>query len=100
MTLLEILHTIHNERIKGLVNVDDWNFMDVDHLKSMGFDFDGDYVMTLESPMMKLYKKKHPKGEFFYLEEEKGGVKIFPSFDKVVEFFDHYSQPEIDKEIG
>ena len=100
MLLKELLHTTQAEKIKGLVNIDDWKFQDVDHLTAMGFDFDGDFAMAMEAPPMKVYKKKHPKGEFFYLEEDGKGIKVFKNFDQMVEYFDHYSQPEIDKEIN
>jgi hypothetical protein len=99
MTLKEILHTIHDEQVKGLVNIDDWKFPDVDHLRTMGFDFDGDFVMGMDSPSIKIYKKKQPQGECFVIEDDKG-PKVFSNFDKVVEFFDHYRQPEIDKDLS
>ena len=98
MTLTEILHTIQDDKEKGLVNIDDWKWADADHLKTMGFDFDGDYVMSMKDPAIKVYKKKSPQGEIFMVEAEKQQSKAFQQFDQVVEFFDHYSQPEIDKE--
>jgi hypothetical protein len=98
MTLIEILHTIQDDKEKGLVNIDDWKWADADHLKTMGFDFDGDYVMSMKDPSIKVYKKKSPQGEIFMVEAEKQQPKAFQQFDQVVEFFDHYSQPEIDKE--
>ena len=98
MKLTEILHTVSNEKEQGLINVDDWKMMDADHLKSMGFEFDGDYQMSLKSPEIKVYKKKFPQGEFFVVKAEDQQPQVFKEFEEVINFFDHYSQPEIDKE--
>ncbi len=98
MTLIEILHTVAEEKKSGLVNIDDWKMMDADHLKSMGFEFEGDYHMTLDAPHIRVYKKKFPQGECFVVEAEKNPPQIFKTFEDVINFFDHYSQPEIDKE--
>lgn len=97
MKLLEILHTIKDERQKNLVNVDDWKWADADHLKTMGFDFDGDYGMVLKDPHIRIYQKENPEGSFV-VEDKTKGTRVFQSFDQVVEYFDHYSQPEIDKQ--
>ncbi len=98
MKLSEVLHTVSAEKKRGLINIDDWKFTHADHLKNMGFDFDGDYVMSMKSPEIKVYKKKFPQGEFFVVESKDNGIKIFPEFEQVIEFFDKYPQPEIDKE--
>lgn len=98
MKLTEILHTVSDEKKQGLINIDDWKFTHADHLKNMGFDFDGDYVMSLKAPQIRVYKKKLPQGECFVVEAEKQGAKMFPTFEEVIEYFDHFPQPEIDKE--
>ena len=98
MKLSEILHTVAEEKKSNLINVDDWKFADADHLKTMGFEFDGDYVMSLKDPTIKIYKKKMPQGECFVIEEDGKGVRIFQEFEQVIDYFDHYPQPEIDKE--
>lgn len=98
MKLVEILHIVSDEKKKGLINIDDWKWADVDHLKTMGFDFDGDYTMSLENPNIKVYKQKTPQGECFVVEEDKKPSQFFKEFEQVIEYFDHYSQPEIDKE--
>ena len=104
ITLKEILHTIGEEKKSGLINIDDWKWTEVDHLATMGFGFDSDYYMrTNKDPIMKIYKKKETdpetgkEEEFFYLEEEKKSVKRFKSFNDLIDFFDTYEQPEIDK---
>lgn len=98
MRLSEILHTIHDENKKGLINVDDWKWADADHLRTMGFDFDGDYVMSLkEEPHIRVWKQKLPQGECFVVEDEKG-KRVFRDFEQVIKYFDSYPQPEIDKE--
>lgn len=98
MKLLEILRTIAGDRQSDKVHIDDWKWADADHLKTMGFDFDGDYVMSLKEPDIKVYKKKSPKGECFVVEEKERGIRLFKEFDQVIDYFDHYPQPEIDKE--
>lgn len=97
MKLLEILHTLRDERKTNFVNIDDWKFADADHLKSMGFDFDGDYKMTISDPDISVSKIKLSNGECWVIEA--GGKKqYFRKFEEIVNFFDHYSQPEIDKQ--
>lgn len=98
MKLAEILHVISDEKQTGLINIDDWKWADADHLKTMGFEFDGDYVMSLKSPPIHIYKKKQPEGECFFIEEKGKPTKACRNFDEVVQYFDTYSQPEIDKE--
>jgi len=98
MKLTEILHTVSEEKKKGLINIDDWKFTHADHLKNMGFEFDGDYVMSLKAPEIRVYKKKFPQGEFFVVESEDNGSKIFREFEEVINYFDKFPQPEIDKE--
>jgi hypothetical protein len=98
MKLLELLNMVKDEKAKGQIHIDDWRWADADHLKSMGFEFDGDYMMSLTSPSIKIHKTKTPKGEVFVVDEGKKGQKAFADFEKVIEYFDHYSQPELDKE--
>jgi hypothetical protein len=98
MKLSEILHIVSDEKKQGLINIDDWKFTHADHLKNMGFDFNGDYEMSLKSPVIKVYKKKTPQGEMFFVEAEKQGTKMFRDFEEVINYFDHFPQPEIDKE--
>lgn len=98
MKLSEIIHRIYDEKEKQFVNIDDWKWADVDHLKTMGFDFDGEYSMSLKSPPIQIYKKKHPQNEIFYIEEKGTPTKTYLTFDDVIKYFDTYPQPEIDKE--
>jgi len=107
ISLKEILHIIGDEKKSGLIPIDDWKWPDVDHLATMGFGFDGDYYMRTEKPpRMTVYKKKDksPSGENeenFYLEEEgeksEKKVKVFKIFNDLIDYFDTYSQPEIDE---
>lgn len=99
MKLSEVLHMVRDEHQKGLVNLDDWKWADLDHLKTMGFEFDGEYTVSLEHPNIKIYKRKNPDGkEVFIVEDEDKGTKSFNEFDDIIQFFDSYTQPEIDKE--
>lgn len=98
MKLLELLHVMSDEKTKGLINIDDWKMTEADHLKTMGFEFDGDYHMSLQSPELKVYKKKFSQGECFVVEGDDRSPRAFPDFDQLVQYFDSYSQPEIDKE--
>lgn len=104
IALTELLNTIANEKKSGLVNIDDWRWPDVDHLISMGFEFGDDHHLnTPKEPRITVYKKKDldettgQKSECFYVEEKKRGVKRFKKFSDVIEYFDSYSQPELDK---
>lgn len=100
MKLSEILNLVNDDKKKGLICIDDWKFNDAAHLQDMGFEFDGDFVMSLKDPPMKVYKKNQPNGEWFYLEEEDKGIQIFQEFEQVIKYFDTYSQPDIDKEMN
>ena len=99
ITLLELLHKLQDEKKNNLVNVDDWKFADVDHLKNMGFDFDGDYKLTLSDPEISVSQMKNQQGEYWVIEAE-GKKNYFKKFDDVINFFDHYPQPEIDRQRG
>ena len=106
ISLKEILHTIGEEKKSGLIDINSWRWPDVDHLANMGFGFDGDYYMrTDKDPEMRVYKKKEKdpttgkKVEFFYLEEEGKPEKRFKNFGDLIDFFDTYEQPEIDKNM-
>jgi hypothetical protein len=105
MKLMELIHTIGEEKRSGLINIDDWRWADVEHLANMDFKFDGDFHMrTNKPPMMTIYKKKDKdkKGketEYFYLEEENKKIKRFQKFNDLIDFFDTYSQPDIDKNM-
>lgn len=112
ITLSELLHTIGEEKESGLIPIDDWRWPDVDHLANMGFAFDSDFYMkTDKDPSMTVYKKKEkdPKTgketQFFFLQEEgsssgeKKPLKRFQNFNDLIDFFDTYQQPEIDKNM-
>ena len=104
ISLMEILHTIGDEKKSGLIPIDNWKWPDVDHLATMGFGFNSDYYMTTDKdPIMKVYKKKEKdpstgkEEEYFYLEEKEKPLKRFKIFNDLIDFFDKYEQPEIDK---
>jgi len=105
LSLTELLHIIDKEAKEGLVNIDDWRWPDVDHLVTMGFDFGDDYHMvTKKEPRITVYKKKDPAKdgktkEFFYIEEPDREKKRFENFNDVIDYFDTYSQPELDKNM-
>ena len=105
ITLIELLHSIDEESKSGLVNIDSWRWPDVDHLVTMGFDFGDDFHMhTKKDPKITVYKKKEKnekgkKQEYFYIEEEKRETKRFKTFNDVIDYFDNYAQPEIDKNM-
>ena len=106
ISLKEILHTIGEEKRSGLIKIDSWRWPDVEHLATMGFGFDGDYYMrTNKEPELKIYKKKEidtttgKTTAFFYLEEKDKPEKRFRNFNDLIDFFDTYDQPEIDKNI-
>lgn len=105
MKLTELLHSINKENKEGLINVDDWRWPDVDHLVAMGFEFGDDHHMvTPKDPKIIIYKKKAKDEagkvhEFFFIEEPDRENKRFKTFNDVIDYFDHYAQPEIDKNL-
>lgn len=105
MNLTELMHSISKEKKEGYVNIDDWRWPDVDHLVAMGFEFGDDFHMsTSKDPRITIYKKKDTDEtgkviEFFFVEEPERENKRFKSFSDVIDYFDTYSQPEIDKNL-
>jgi hypothetical protein len=105
MKLMELLHTMDAENKDGLVNVDDWRWPDVDHLITMGFEFGDDHhLQTNKEPRITIYKKKEKdkdgkKTQYFYVEEQGREKKRFKNFNDVIDYFDTYSQPELDKNM-
>lgn len=105
IVLKELIHTIDEESKAGLINVDDWRWPDVDHLVTMGFEFGDDYHMiTKKDPKIVIYKKKEKDDagktqSYFFIEEPKRGLKRFKNFNDVIDYFDTYSQPELDKNM-
>lgn len=104
--LTELLHSIDEENKEGLVNIDNWRWPDVDHLVNMGFEFGDDFRLhTNKDPKIVVYKKKEvdessgKKCDYFYVEEEDRETKRFKSFPDVIDYFDTYSQPEVDKNM-
>jgi len=103
--LTELLNSISDENKDGLINVDNWRWPDVDHLVTMGFEFaDDHHMITAKDPKITIYKKKdtdeHGKPhDFFFIEEPDKEKKRFKTFNDVIDFFDHYAQPEIDKNL-
>lgn len=106
MKLIELLNTIEQEAKDGLVNIDDWRWPDVDHLVTMGFKFQDDHrLQTEKSPKITIYKKKSldeasgKKTTHFYIEEPNKKTKRFKNFNEVIDFFDTYAQPDLDKNM-
>lgn len=104
ITLKELLNSIKDESKEALVKIDDWRFPDIDHLINMGFEFSDDYrLKTPKPPNIIIYKKKEKDiktgkaEEVFYVEEESKEKKRFTSFYDIIDFFDRFEQPEIDK---
>lgn len=103
IVLKELLHSIESDKKDGLVHLDDWRYPDLDHLATMGFDFNGDFKMTTDMPPYLVVYKKKDKGEDgkevenFYVEEKGKATRRFKEFNEVIDYFDTYAQPEIDK---
>ena len=62
-------------------------------------------MQTEKPPKMVIYKKKSldeasgKKTSYFYVEEPKKPTKRFASFNDVIDFFDNYRQPELEKNM-
>lgn len=111
MKLTEIINASEIEKSSGYINLDDWRWPDVDYLVSMGFSFQDDHKMISDLSTDKdgknkitIYKKKDKDSDnktyiFFFIDEPERGIKRFRSFNDVIDYFDHYSQPIFDKNI-
>lgn len=105
IALKELLHSVKTESEEGLVNIDDWRWPDVDHLVTMGFEFGDDYHMhTTKDPKITIYRKKDKEGKdketkYFFVEEKDREIKRFKTFNDVIDYFDTYAQPELDKNM-
>jgi hypothetical protein len=111
ISLVELLHSVDQENKDGLVNIDNWRWPDVDHLATMGFEFDDDYHMTTKKDTKEngggkitVYKKKgmdesNKPQTYFFVEEEGRKTKRFADFNSVIDYFDTYSQPDVDKNM-
>lgn len=103
ISLTELLHSIDKENKDGLISVDDWRLPEIDHLINMGFELMDEFHLNMESPKIIVYKKKDDdeasgkKQDYFYVKEEERGIKRFKSFNDVIDYFDTYEQPALDK---
>ena len=104
--LKELLHSIDQENKDGFINIDEWRWPDVDHLVNMGFEFGDDFhLCTPKEPKITIYKKKAvdettgKKQVYFYVEETDKKPKRFKGFNDIIDYFDTYSQPELDKNM-
>lgn len=112
ISLIELLHSINSEKKEGLIHIDDWKYPNIDHLINMGFEIGDDFKLnTPRDPKITVYKKEEidetpgttidepteKKHEYFYVEVEKRKPKRFREFNEVIEYFDRFEQPEIDK---
>ena len=115
--LLKEMDEDKNSNIASIEDEKEWKWPDVDHMFNMKFDREGDSIFVLKNPALKVYKiKKGP----FVLEEpsenhqdtEKTGNEApiepqglqafgkskqvkryeFPTFIKLINFFDKYEQ--------
>jgi hypothetical protein len=108
MKLTEILKLMDEESKEGLVNIDDWRIQDAEHLIEMGFNMGDDYrFITDRDPKIEVYRKKETVKEgdaskpteanYFYVKEANKKTRRFKDFNEVIDYFDSYSQPELDK---
>ena len=102
--LQELLKLMENEKKDGLVHIEDWRLPEVDYLFNMGFEFEDDYRMsTPKEPHIVVYKKEETdnstgkKSEAYFIEEPNKSIKKIKDFKDVINFFDTYSQPILDK---
>lgn len=98
------MHSIKTENEEGLVKIDSWRWPEVDHLMTMGFEMGDDYMYTTKKPKITVYQKKEKDEKdkphnFFFVEEKKRGKKRFKTFNDVIDYFDTYVQPELDKNM-
>lgn len=102
--LAEILDSVKEEQKSGLVPLDDWKLTELDYLFDIGFSVDDDYVLMINTnPKLSVRKKKSithelPNGKrvngegYILTDKTKHEEHIFPTFTKMIEFFDEYEQ--------
>lgn len=116
--LLQEIEEDKNSNIASLEDQVEWKWTDVDHMFNMKFEREGDSLFILENPPLKVYKIK--KGPFVLEEpvenhqekDPKKGMEApisprgltaftqskqikkyeFPTFTKLINFFDKYEQ--------
>lgn len=74
--LLEILHSIAEEKKKGHVPIDDWKLSEAEYLFEMGFKATDEYNFTLDGkPRIIIFKKKQKDditgevSEYYFLDD-------------------------------
>jgi len=89
--LKELLHTLSPDANKhNLIPVDKWKFTDWEFMQDMGFDSDGMYKVSMKNPEMSVVFQK---GTGFLLKDKvKNKNYVFPTFKKLVSFFEKYDQ--------
>jgi hypothetical protein len=101
--LREIINQMQQNEEAGLIPLDDWRLSEVDYFTDMGFTQDGQSSMMLNNPEIRVYKKKNithelardvqAVGEGYVVEDNTKKKKYsFPTFKKMIEYFDNYEQ--------
>lgn len=115
--LLKELDEDKNSNLASIEDEKEWSWTNVDHLFNMKFDREGDSIFVLKNPAIKVYKIK--KGPFVveepienHQDSEETGTEApikaqgmsafnsskeikryeFPTFIKLINFFDKYEQ--------
>jgi hypothetical protein len=116
--LLREMEEDKNPNIASIEDEQEWKWPDVDHMFAMKFEREGDSVFVLNNPAMKVYKirkgpfileepvenyeETNPKNKIMApiklqgisaFEKSKKILKhSFPTFTKLISFFDKYQQ--------
>lgn len=116
--LLKEIEEDKNSNIASIEDEGEWKWPDVDHLFAMKFEREGDSVFVLENPPIKVYKMKKgpfileepvenhedknpkkgvetpikPKGLMAFQQSKQIKKYEFPTFTKLINFFDNYEQ--------
>lgn len=117
----QLLKEIEEDKNSNIASIEDereWKWPDVDHMFSMKFEREGDSIFILESPPIKVYKIKKgpfiveepienkepndikkgeeppikPQGILAFQQSKKIKRYEFPTFTKLISFFDQYEQ--------
>ena len=117
-TLLQEIDDDKNSNIASIENEKEWKWQNVDHMFEMKFEREGNTTFILENPPIRVYKIKKgsfileepvenhqdsnvstgtitpisPKGDLAFTKSKQILKYEFPTFIKLINFFDNYKQ--------
>jgi hypothetical protein len=117
-TLLKEIEEDKNSNIASIEDEKEWKWPDVEHMFAMKFNREGNSIFVMDNPPIKVYKIKNgpyvleepsenhqdkhidkgveapipPRGILAFKQSKKINKFSFPTFIKLINFFDKYEQ--------